>query len=61
MRRLLTHTRSTSQLYDLVWSIIALIAFWVVGAAMFSSIEGWSYGNAIYAVVILSLTIGESN
>lgn len=61
LRQLLTHTASTSQLYDLVWSMISLIAFWVVGAAMFSSIEGWSYGNAIYAVVILSLTIGESN
>lgn len=33
-----------SQLYDLVWSGIALIAFWVVGAAMFSQIEGWTYG-----------------
>jgi hypothetical protein len=31
----------------------------VIGAAIFSSIEGWSYGNAVYAVIILSLTIGE--
>lgn len=37
-------TSSMSQLYDLMWSAMALIVFWVVGAAMFSQIEGWSYG-----------------
>lgn len=36
-----------SQLYDLVWSALALIVFWVTGAAMFSQIEGWSYGWVI--------------
>ncbi|KAE8540951.1 hypothetical protein D1P53_002304 [Cryptococcus gattii VGV] len=46
------------QLYDLIWSAISLIVFWVLGAAAFSQIEGWSYGNAMYMVMILSLTIG---
>lgn len=32
------------QLYDLIWSVISLIVFWVLGAAAFSQIEGWSYG-----------------
>ncbi|KIR32897.1 potassium channel protein [Cryptococcus deuterogattii MMRL2647] len=47
-----------TQLYDLVWSAISLIVFWVLGAAAFSQIEGWSYGNAMYMVMVLSLTIG---
>lgn len=50
-----------SQLVDLVWSAVALLVFWVAGAAMFHGIEGWSFGNAVYAVVILTLTIGKSS
>nr|ODN94990.1 hypothetical protein L204_04335 [Cryptococcus depauperatus CBS 7855] len=47
-----------NQLYDLMWSALALIIFWVLGATAFSQIEGWSFGNAIYACMVLSLTIG---
>ncbi|RSH82977.1 hypothetical protein EHS25_005686 [Saitozyma podzolica] len=47
-----------SQLVDLVWSAVALFVFWVAGAAMFHVIEGWSFGDAVYAMVILTLTIG---
>ncbi|GFZ48419.1 hypothetical protein JCM24511_06167 [Saitozyma sp. JCM 24511] len=47
-----------SQLYDLIWSALALFVFWVSGAAIFHAIEDWSYGNATYAVVILTTTIG---
>ncbi|KAL7423995.1 Potassium channel [Cryptotrichosporon argae] len=47
-----------SQVYDLMWSALSLIVFWVIGATLFSEIEGWTYGNAVYAVVILSTTIG---
>jgi len=32
------------KIYDLIWSAFSLILFWVVGAAIFSSIQGWSYG-----------------
>jgi hypothetical protein len=49
-----------SQLVDLVWSAVALFVFWVAGAAMFHAIEGWSFGDAVYAMVILTLTIGQS-
>lgn len=28
---------------------------------MFSCIEGWSFGNGVYAVMIMSLTIGEQS
>ncbi|WVQ71866.1 hypothetical protein IAR50_001408 [Cryptococcus sp. DSM 104548] len=47
-----------NQLYDLMWSAFSLIVFWVLGALAFSQIEGWTYGNAIYMCMILSLTIG---
>ncbi|OXC65870.1 potassium channel protein [Cryptococcus neoformans] len=47
-----------SQMYDLIWSAMALVVFWVLGATAFSQIEGWTYGNAIYMCMILSLTIG---
>ncbi|WWD01178.1 hypothetical protein V866_008118 [Kwoniella sp. B9012] len=47
-----------SQMYDLFWSALSLITFWLVGATIFSEIEGWPYGDAIYTVMILSLTIG---
>ncbi|ADV20024.1 potassium channel protein [Cryptococcus gattii E566] len=47
-----------TQLYDLIWSAISLIVFWLLGATAFSQIEGWSYGNAMYMVMVLSLTIG---
>ncbi|ODN83387.1 hypothetical protein L202_01531 [Cryptococcus amylolentus CBS 6039] len=47
-----------NQMYDLMWSAFSLIVFWVLGALAFSQIEGWTYGNAIYMCMILSLTIG---
>nr|XP_019042442.1 hypothetical protein I302_09048 [Kwoniella bestiolae CBS 10118]OCF21372.1 hypothetical protein I302_09048 [Kwoniella bestiolae CBS 10118] len=47
-----------SQMYDLFWSALSLLTFWLIGATMFSQIEGWPYGDAIYVVMILSLTIG---
>ncbi|WVR05393.1 hypothetical protein IAU60_002407 [Kwoniella sp. DSM 27419] len=47
-----------SQCYDLVWSALGLITFWLSGAAIFNAIEGWGFGNAVYSCMILSLTIG---
>jgi potassium channel subfamily K len=29
---------------DLIWSAISLLAFWLIGAVIFSALEGWSYG-----------------
>jgi hypothetical protein len=49
-----------SHLVDLGWSAVALFVFWVARAAMSRAIEGWSFGNAVYALVILTLTIGQS-
>ncbi|ORX33742.1 hypothetical protein BD324DRAFT_653796 [Kockovaella imperatae] len=47
-----------NQIVDLMWSAISLVIFWVAGAAIFNGLEGWGYGNAVYAVMVLSLTIG---
>ncbi|OCF45376.1 hypothetical protein I317_00621 [Kwoniella heveanensis CBS 569] len=50
-----------SQMYDLMWSALSLIVFWLIGATIFSQIEGWPYGQVwtpLYSVMILSLTIG---
>jgi potassium channel subfamily K len=33
-----------SQMIDLFWSAVSLLAFWLIGALIFSSIESWSYG-----------------
>ncbi|BEJ16499.1 hypothetical protein CspHIS471_0511040 [Cutaneotrichosporon sp. HIS471] len=52
------HQQSMLQFYDLIWSFTGLIIFYVVGAACFNAMEGWGYGNAVYAVVILSTSIG---
>ena len=48
-----------SQLLDLAWSALGLIVFWGVGAAMFSKIEDWGYGDALYFNVVFCLSIGE--
>ncbi|WRT67322.1 uncharacterized protein IL334_004292 [Kwoniella shivajii] len=48
----------TSQMYDLLWSLLSLLVFWAIGATLFSQIEGWPWGDAVYVVMILSLTIG---
>lgn len=30
---------------DLFWSAVALLTFWLLGALVFSAIEGWTYGR----------------
>ncbi|OAX37519.1 voltage-gated potassium channel [Rhizopogon vinicolor AM-OR11-026] len=38
------------------WSLF--VVFWVVGAAIFSKTEGWSYGTSIYFCYVAFTTIG---
>ncbi|EIW70019.1 hypothetical protein TREMEDRAFT_30177 [Tremella mesenterica DSM 1558] len=57
IHRINSREEMMSQVYDLFWSAVSLVVFWVSGAAIFSSIEGWPYGILI-TVMILSLTIG---
>ncbi len=40
-----------SQLYDLGFSMLAFLSFWLVGAVIFMVTEGWSYGIAVYFCV----------
>ncbi|WOO81374.1 Outward-rectifier potassium channel TOK1 [Vanrija pseudolonga] len=52
------HQETMVQLYDLFWSGFALAAFWLIGAVIFHFLEGWGYGNTLYALMITCLTIG---
>lgn len=37
-----------SRMFDLATSIASLIVFWMVGAVIFMSTEGWEFGSSIY-------------
>jgi len=50
--------RNLSKVYDLGWSLSALVTFWLVGAAIFSQLEHWPYGDGIYFCYVFFLTIG---
>jgi Ion channel len=49
------------QLYDLLLSFLLLVTFWVVGAAIFASVEGWGYGDGIYLCVLRLLNHAHSS
>lgn len=40
--------QNVSELYDLAWSLATLLVFWLVGALVFSHLEGWPYGDGVY-------------
>jgi len=44
-----------SRLYDLTASLVVFIIFWVVGAAIFSHLEDWSMGSALYFCYVFFL------
>jgi potassium channel subfamily K len=44
-----------SLLYDLTASLVVFIIFWVVGAAIFSHLEDWSMGSALYFCYVFFL------
>ena len=37
-----------TQVWDLIWSLGSLTIFWVVGAACFQAMEGWTFWTALY-------------
>ncbi|EJT99352.1 voltage-gated potassium channel [Dacryopinax primogenitus] len=43
---------------ELGWSMGAFFTFWVTGAAIFSRIEGWTYGVGLYFVYVFFFVIG---
>ncbi|EJD04357.1 voltage-gated potassium channel [Fomitiporia mediterranea MF3/22] len=43
---------------DLAANITGFLAFWLVGAIIFSQIEGWTYGQGLYFCYVFFLTIG---
>jgi hypothetical protein len=40
-----------SQFFDLGFSMLAFMTFWLVGAVVFMVTEGWSYGISVYFCV----------
>ncbi|KIM79102.1 hypothetical protein PILCRDRAFT_567574 [Piloderma croceum F 1598] len=50
--------QNLSEAYDLGWSLATLVTFWLVGAAIFSQLEHWPYGDGIYFCYVFFLTIG---
>lgn len=43
---------------QLAVSLGLFLVFWLVGAAVFSTLEGWSYGISFYFVFVMASTIG---
>lgn len=37
-----------SRMHDTFFSVTGFLTFWVVGAAIFHGLEGWSYGTSVY-------------
>ncbi|KAF8511619.1 voltage-gated potassium channel [Hysterangium stoloniferum] len=49
---------SRIRLRQVITSLAGLIVFWVVGAAIFSHLEGTAYGTGLYFIYVSFLTIG---
>ncbi|CAE6475483.1 unnamed protein product [Rhizoctonia solani] len=43
---------------DLMESLAGFLVFWFVGAAIFSAVESWSYGDGLYFCYVFFLSIG---
>ncbi|KZT57304.1 voltage-gated potassium channel [Calocera cornea HHB12733] len=46
------------QLFDLGTSLLALVAFWFIGAVVFCKMEEWTYGIGLYFCYVFFLTLG---
>lgn len=47
-----------NQLVDMAFSTIALIIFWLIGAAVYYRLEGFAFGTSLYFCYVFFLTIG---
>jgi potassium channel subfamily K len=45
MQRIEHEEDRANQLFDLLVSLVSLLVFWCVGAAIFHAIEGWAIGS----------------
>ncbi|KAJ1300970.1 hypothetical protein OPQ81_003395 [Rhizoctonia solani] len=43
---------------DLAESLVGFLVFWFVGAAIFSAVESWPYGDGLYFCYVFFLSIG---
>ncbi|QBM90120.1 potassium channel subfamily K [Metschnikowia aff. pulcherrima] len=58
MRTLRSKVTRTQEHRALALTVFVFILFWLLGALIFHSIEGWSYFNAMYFCFLCLLTIG---
>ncbi|PWN86532.1 voltage-gated potassium channel [Acaromyces ingoldii] len=58
LHRLVQDEENASELADLLWSAVALVVFWLLGALIYRYMESWTYGNALYFNYVFFLTIG---
>ncbi|ORY84754.1 hypothetical protein BCR37DRAFT_344839, partial [Protomyces lactucae-debilis] len=47
-----------AQIVDLFYSLLTFLTLWLIGAVIFSKLEGWTYGNSLYFASVFFLTIG---
>lgn len=58
LQRLAEQEDKMSRTYDLVLSLLGFVTFWMVGAAAYQAIEGWTFGNSVYYCYVTFFTIG---
>ncbi|KAG8863540.1 hypothetical protein FRB96_008280 [Tulasnella sp. 330] len=52
------HQDKMDQVQEFIYSCAGFLAFWLVGAVIFSHLEAWSYGTGLYFGYIFFLTVG---
>lgn len=58
LKRLADQEDRLSRVYDLTLSLLGFVSFWMIGAAAYEAIEGWSFGNSVYYCYVTFFTIG---
>lgn len=61
LRKLNRDEESRWQRQDMIIAIAALGIFWLIGAGLFSWIEGWAYSKSMYFAYCVFLTVGVSD
>lgn len=58
MRKIRKQERLKQERFSLLVEMFVFICFWMVGAAVFSTVESWSFYNGVYFCFLCLLTIG---
>lgn len=58
LKRLAEQEDRMSRTSDLSLSFAGFVTFWLVGAAAYHAIEGWTFGDSVYFCYVTFFTIG---